>query len=293
MTREHHIYSIPPNATPFSVILGGRTNFPNSFTQTNQPSHQKTQRKITWTLRDRATNETFCAHQDVSSDHTALYSALVSERPLIQDRVYETLCVDVPAAVSANVKSAKEQSTKSANRRGVARGTHIMTARGEVLVERLQSGDHLITRDHGMQIVRWVGSQTEKITKENAPVLFMEGAIKNARNLIVSADHLVVLKGAEAMMQYGVKEVLIPARKLVNDDTIVRAIGGEVEFFQIVTDQHEVIYCEAAANESFMPDENGIAALCADNQAQVLAALPTLATARDSYGPAARGFIDA
>ena len=66
---------------------------------------------------------------------------------------------------------------------------------------------------------------------------------------------------------------------MVNDDTIVRATGGEVEFFQIVLDQHEVIYCEAAAAESFMPDENGIAVLSCENKSHMLNALPVLKAA--------------
>ena len=93
-------------------------------------------------------------------------------------------------------------------------------------------------------------------------------------------------------MLYGVKEVLIPAHKLVNGDTIIHAVGGEVEFFQIVTDQHEVIYCEAAASESFIPDENSIDALSANNLAKMFNAFPTLAVASNSYGPTARGFVD-
>lgn len=293
MTAEQHIYSVSPNATPFSVIPGGFAH----FKQTTAPAAAlqqgaKSVNHITWTLRDRVTNETFCARQDVSTDYAALYAALVSERPLVEDRVYETISVDVPKALSKNIKKPTDASKASENRLGIARGTHIMTARGEVLVERLKVGDRVITRDHGMQTVRCIGSQTATVTDENAPILFRKGAIKNNRDLIVSADHRVVVKGAEAMMLYGVKEVLIPAHKLVNGDTIVRAIGGEVEFFQIVTDQHEVIYCEAAANESFMPDANGLDALSLDNQARIFAAFPCLSSAIDSYGPAARGFID-
>jgi len=145
-------------------------------------------------------------------------------------------------------------SDKAQSSLGVVRGTHVMTARGEVLVERLKIGDRIITRDRSMQPVRWIGSETVSVTKQNAPVLFRKGALKNSRDLIVSADHRVVVKGAEAMMLYGVKEVLVPARNLVNNETILRSVSGEVEFFQIVTDQHEVIYCEAAASESFMPE---------------------------------------
>ena len=249
--------------------------------------------QITWKLRDRFTNEVFTARQDVSTDHATLYSALVSEIPLMENHVYETLSVSVLSALSNNIKTPTECSEKAENRLCVARGTHVMTARVELPVERLNVGDRVITRDHVMQIVRWVGSEKTTVTSKNTPILFRKGAIKNARDLIVSVDHRVVIKGAEAMMLYDVKEVLVPAHKLVNGETIIRAVGGEVEFYQIVTDQHEVIYCEAAAGESFMPDENGIDALSAEKQAKMLEAFPALAVASNSYGPTARGFVDA
>lgn len=249
--------------------------------------------QITWKLRDRLTNEVFVARQDVSTDHEILYAALFSERPLFKNRVYETISVDVPVALSKNTKAPAENSTKAENRLGVARGTTVMTPKGEVLVERLKVGDCVITQDHGMQTVRFIGSKKITVSEQNAPILFRKGAIKNARDMIVSADRRVVLKGAEAMMLYGVKEVLIPAQKLVNGETNVRSVGGEVEFFQIVTDQHEVIYCEAAANENFMPDENGVSALSAENKLVIYKAFPMLEHTNANYGPTARGFVEA
>ena len=248
--------------------------------------------QITWRLRDRFTNETFCARQDISTDHAALYSEVSSEIPLHENHLYETISVSVPKPFSQDLCAPKQSSKTTKNRLGVARGTHVMTARGEVPIERICEGDRVITRDHGMQIVRWVGSETIRVTEENAPILFRQGAIKNARDLIVSADHRVVVKGAETMLRYGVKEVLIPAHKMVNGQTILRAVGGEVEFFQIITDQHEVIYTEAAASESFMPDEQGLSALGAINTAGIFTAFPTLKSASNSYGPAARGFVE-
>lgn len=293
MSANEYTYAVAPNVTPFSIIPGGFANFNNAVCETSNSKERTPVNQITWKLRDRFTNETFTARQDVSTDHAALYAALVSEIPLMENHVYETLSVSVPTALSKNIKTPTQHSEKAENRLGVARGTHVMTSRGELPVEKLNVGDRVITRDHGMQIVRWVGSEKTNVTSENAPILFRKGAIKNARDLIVSADHRVVIKGAEAMLLYGVKEVLIPAHKLVNGETIIRAVGGEVEFFQIVTDQHEVLYCEAAAGESFMPDENGIQALSADNQVKMLKAFPALSVASNSYGPTARGFVDA
>lgn len=289
----HHIYSVSPRSTPFSIIPGGLATFANNTNATHHEGSTKAVSQITWKLRDRITDDVFVAYQDVSTDHAALYSSVVSEIPLHADHVYETISVSASGALTKKLKTPTAKSQTAQNRLGVARGTYVMTARGEMPVERLSVGDRVITRDHGMQAIRWIGSEKKHVTAENAPVLFKKGAIKNNRDFIVSADHRIVFKGAEAMMLYGVKEVLIPAQKMVNDDTIVRATGGEVEFFQIVLDQHEVIYCEAAAAESFMPDENGIAVLSCENKSHMLNALPVLKAASNSYGPTARGFVDA
>lgn len=305
MTANLHTYTIAANTTPFAVTKGGFANFrtgtcvknsriknltstPKSNAKINAANTQ-----IVWVLRDRFTDEVFTARQDISSNHAALYSELVSDRPLLEEHIYETVSVSMPQTGENPVKGANTQQDKADNRLGIARGTHVMTNRGEVRVENLVVGDRVITRDRGMQDIRWIGSHTVDITRENAPILFRKGAIKNARDLIVSADQRVVLKGAEAMAVYGVKEVLIPARILVDDVTVIQAVGGRMEFFQIVTDQHEVIYTEAAASESFMPTPENLNLLPANSRDEVLETFPALRRKPDAYGPCARGFIDA
>jgi hypothetical protein len=247
---------------------------------------------ITWTLRDSVTNEVFRARQEIVTDHSALYATLVCERPLVDNHIYETIQVSGPLAIDQVIKQADAAADHVENRLGYARGTHIMTARGEVPVENLRVGDRIITRDHGLQAVRWVGSEKACITAENAPILFRKGAIKNARDLVVSADQRIVVKGAEALTKYGVKEVLVPARELLNGNTIVQAVSGKMQFFQILTDKHEVIYAEASASESFMPNAAALAQLNENNKSEIFKALPILAHAPQSYGPCARGFIE-
>lgn len=41
-----------------------------------------------------------------------------------------------------------------------ASGTHIMTEPGDRMVQSPEPGDKVITRDHGMQEIRWIGSRT-------------------------------------------------------------------------------------------------------------------------------------
>lgn len=293
MSANQHTYTIAANTTPFSVIKGGFANFSANTCIKGEKIKHDTKTQITWILRDRFTNEVFKARQDVSSNHAALYAELVCERPLIDNHVYETISVSTSQTENSTVKGATSTQAKAENRLGVARGTHVMTNRGEVPVEKLRVGDRVITRDRGMQEIRWIGSEKVDVTPQNAPILFRKGAIKNARDLIVSADHRVVLKGAEAMALYGVKEVLIPARMLVDNTAVIQAVGGVMEFYQILTDRHEVIYTEAAASESFMPTPQNLELLAEDSRAEILATFPVLASAPDAYGPCARGFVEA
>jgi hypothetical protein len=293
MSADQNTYMLPANSTPFSITRGGFANFSCKIIVEGDVTENQPSAQITWLLRDNTTDQVFSARQDISSDHAALYSHLVCERPLVENRVYETLAVSASKIQNDTVKAATVLPAKVENRMGVARGTHIITSRGEVAVENLAVGDRVITRDHGMQVIRWIGSERVRVSKDNAPILIRKGAFKNARDLVVSADHRMVLKGAEAILAYGVKEVLIPARNLINGDTIVQAVSGEVEFFQILTDQHEVIYAEAAAIESFLPTQDCLNQLNQSNQRQIFDAFPILAVAPNTYGPSARGFVDA
>lgn len=86
------------------------------------------------------------------------------------------------------------------------------------------------------------------------------------------------------MALYGVKEVLVPARLLVDKLFIVQAVGGGVEFYQILKSRHEVIYTKAAASESFMPNPQNLNLLAKENRAAIQTTVPILSFAPDAYG---------
>ncbi|MEM8871675.1 MAG: Hint domain-containing protein, partial [Pseudomonadota bacterium] len=77
----------------------------------------------------------------------------------------------------------------------LTRGTLIDTTRGAVAVEELEAGDMVITRDAGPQPVRWVGSRTVDGAGRYAPVRIAAGALGNARDLLVSPNHRMVVEG--------------------------------------------------------------------------------------------------
>lgn len=134
-----------------------------------------------------------------------------------------------------------------------ARGTHIALGDGrQCPVEALQPGDSIITRDNGLQPLRWIGSVRLRAEGGFAPVSFLPGAMGNPRALTVSPHHRMFLYRPDARPLAGASELLVQARHLVDGRTVLRREGGFVEYFSLVFDQHEVIYAEGLPCESLM-----------------------------------------
>ena len=170
-----------------------------------------------------------------------------------------------------------------------AAGTQIRTQIGERPIEELAAGDMVLTMDHGYQPIRWIGSSKRAATGDLAPILIRKGALGNDRDLRVSPQHRMLLQGWQAEMLFGELEVLATAKSLLNDQTILRDEGGEVEYFHMLFDTHEIIYAEGCASESFHPGQQGWKALDQATRDEILTLFPQLADGNfNDYGPAAR-----
>ncbi len=161
-----------------------------------------------------------------------------------------------------------------------------MTIKGEVPIENLRAGDILVTRDRGMQPLLWVGKVTPPASRK--AVYFSENSINNSRDMMLCPNQLVALKGSKALLHYGQREVLIAAHTFVNGDTIRFADTGQKTFYQLLLKNHQVIYAEAAAVESYLPSVQNLAMLDPVQQQQVFKVLPALQDDPASYGPIAR-----
>jgi hypothetical protein len=175
-----------------------------------------------------------------------------------------------------------------------AASTMIDTAEGEVAIENLQVGDLVRTADHDYQPIRWIGSSKVAATGSVAPILIKAGALGNTRDLKVSPQHRMLLGGWQAEMLFGDDEVLVAAKHLVNDSTILRVEGGEVEYFHMLFNTHEIVFAEGAPSESFHPGEIGWGALAEEARAEILALFPELASGDFAgYGTSARRTLKA
>ena len=139
------------------------------------------------------------------------------------------------------------------------RGTMIETEVGPVPVEALMSGMNVMTRDHGFQPIRWIGSAsicaaTLAVTPSLRPIRIRKDAlaanIPNA-DLMVSPQHRVLVRSKIAERLFGASEVLVAAKQLLSLDGIEIAEDlPEVEYFHILFDQHEIILSNGAETES-------------------------------------------
>lgn len=134
-------------------------------------------------------------------------------------------------------------------------GTLILTARGDRAVETLVPGDLVMTRDHGLQPLRWIGSKTVSGIGPLAPVHLRKGALGNRRDLLVSPQHRMMVDGWRQELLFGQAEVLVSARHLVNGTTITHSPRREVTYVHLLFDRHEVIEAEGIPTESLHPGD--------------------------------------
>jgi len=154
-------------------------------------------------------------------------------------------------------------------------GTCITMASGQQRpIEDLQIGDMVLTRDDGAQQVRWIGSTTVRAVGEFAPICIRAGALHNANDLFVSPDHRLFIYQRSDALGAGRHELLVRARHLVNGHTITQHDGGFVDYYQILFDEHQIIYAEGIAAETLLVDTRTRPALPAKLSAKLSRSLP-------------------
>lgn len=171
-----------------------------------------------------------------------------------------------------------------------AEGAPILTPQGYRPVEALGVGDRVITRDHGAQPIVWVGSREVAGTGALAPIRFAPGALGNAWAFRVSPNHRMLISGAMADLTMGLPEVLVPAKHLVNDQTIRSAPCDAVTYHHFLLAGHEIVDVAGALSESLHPGAEALDMMGEEARAEVLALFPELdgigakPLARPSFG---------
>ncbi len=127
--------------------------------------------------------------------------------------------------------------------------TRILTTRGNVAVEELAPGDAVLTRDGTARAIDWIGRRAIDCRRHPAshqvwPVRIARDAFATgvpARHLYLSPDHAVLADGA-----------LVPAKYLVNGETIAQVPVDTVRYFHVALDRHDVLLAEGLPVESYL-----------------------------------------
>jgi hypothetical protein len=142
-------------------------------------------------------------------------------------------------------------------------GTKIATRRGEVAVEDLRPGDHVMVRDGGFAPIRWIGRYTANARgagfDKAAPIKIPRGAMgkgQPSRDLYVSPNHRIWMRDASFEMLFEAREVLVPAKQLIGWNGITQvSYVPQPEYFHFLCDAHQIVMSDGLLTESFHPAE--------------------------------------
>jgi len=145
-------------------------------------------------------------------------------------------------------------------------GTAIATAKGERRVENLRIGDRIITRDNGIQEIRWAGrkdmSSSSLIANPHLqPIVIRAGAMGDGvpeRDLLVSPNHRCLVASEKSQLHFDEREVLAAAKHLIGSKGIETVKVRKTSYIHFMFDHHEVVLSDGAWTESFQPRDQSL-----------------------------------
>lgn len=175
-----------------------------------------------------------------------------------------------------------------------AAGTQIETENGPIKVEDLRVGDKLVTRDDGLQELRWIGARSVDGRDALAPIRFEKGALPGLEDdLLVSPQHRMLISGYQAEMLFGEPEVLVAAKHLVGMPGVTQQEQTMVTYFHLMLDRHQILFAEGVETESFYASETGLEAISTHCKARLFEAFPYLEQDLTAYGDTVRPCLKA
>ncbi len=138
-------------------------------------------------------------------------------------------------------------------------GTLIATPKGELLIENLKVGDRVITRDNGLQDIKWIGqrflSEVDLLLSPRlTPVMIRAGALGPGvpeADTMFSPNHRVLVSDGLVAPQTDEKAVLVAAMDLTELPGVELMDPQDTTYVHMIFARHEVVLCNGAWTESF------------------------------------------
>ena len=179
-------------------------------------------------------------------------------------------------------------------------GSLVATSAGLIPAGEVRVGTRVVTRDDGMQTVRWVGtrhlSTADLILRDRLrPVWLAAGSLGHGlpeRDMVVSPNHRFLMTGSRVALATGGAEALAAAQFLEDGAGIRRLAPRDTTYVHFMFDRHQIVMADGAWSESFLPGDYTIGALDAVQRDEVLEIFPELRTAaRGASAEAARQIL--
>ncbi|MBU2935678.1 Hint domain-containing protein [Pacificibacter marinus] len=178
-----------------------------------------------------------------------------------------------------------------------ASGTLIKTCEGEIAVEDLKVGDKVLTLDDGYQPIRWIGMRklsAQDLTENPKlrPIRIRAGALGNdmpTQDLTVSPQHRVLANSKIAERMFGVNEVLVGAKHLIELDGVeVAEDMAEVTYVHFLFEEHQIVFSNGARTESLYTGAEALKSISPKAREEIYAIFPGLQADPDAGTDAVR-----
>ncbi|NVO56425.1 Hint domain-containing protein [Rhodobacteraceae bacterium B1Z28] len=177
-------------------------------------------------------------------------------------------------------------------------GTRIETPDGARPIDELEVGDPLLTLDRGAQPIRWIESShlsADRLCDNPAmrPVRITAGSLgpnTPNRDLLVSQQHRILIRGPKVELLCGAPEALVAAKHLCSWPGIsIDTSDQPVEYVHILLDRHEILIAEGAPAESLFLGDEALHTISSEGLQELAAIFPDRITSQNSgFGRAAR-----
>ena len=165
-------------------------------------------------------------------------------------------------------------------------GAQVATPQGARSVEELRVGDKVITRDNGIQEIRWIGAKSLDLNGLKAaphlrPVLIRKGSLGDGlpeRDMMVSPNHRMLVANERTSLYFDEREVLVSAKHLVDNKGVAQVDMLGTTYIHFMFDRHEVVLADGTWTESFQPGDYSLKGIGNAQRSEILELFPELKT---------------